>query len=69
MKRNGNTLVPARPPEKEKISKHEDVALKVSAEFFWDEFMPALNILGKVVACLSTEGIVLDLRNDVLREH
>lgn len=62
MKRNGNTLVPARPPEKEKISKHEDVALKVSAEFFRDEIMPALNIQGKVVACLSTEGIVLDLR-------
>lgn len=62
MRRKGNTLVPARMPEKEKISKHEDVALKVSAEFFRDEIMPVLNIQGKVVACLAAEGIVMDLR-------
>ena len=43
-------------------SKHEDVALKVTAQFFRDEIMPALAIDGKVVEILSTESIHLDLK-------
>ena len=68
MKRREETLTPAAPPEekisetKEKISKHEDVALKATAEFFINEIMPALEIEGKVVASLATEGIVLNLK-------
>lgn len=61
MKRRENTLVSVKPSE-EKISKHEDVALKATAEFFINEIMPALEIKGKVVASLATEGIALNLK-------
>lgn len=44
------------------ISRHEDTALKVTAQFFQDEIMPALNIEGKVVGMLSTETIHLELK-------
>ncbi len=46
----------------EKISNHEDYALKVMAQFFQDEIMPALNIEGQVVGTLPTEGIHLELK-------
>lgn len=68
MKRREDTLTPVASPEEkipkaeEKISKHEDVALKATAEFFINEIMPALEIEGKVVASLATEGIVLNLK-------
>ena len=75
MKRREETLTPVASPEEkipkaeekiskpeEKISKHEDVALKATAEFFINEIMPALEIEGKVVASLATEGIVLNLK-------
>lgn len=45
-----------------KISQHEDTALKVTAQFFQDEIMPALNIEGKVIGILPTEGIHLELK-------
>ena len=61
MRKQSNMLAPEKVPE-EKISKHEDIALKVSAEFFKDEIMPLLNIEGKVIGSLSTESISLDLR-------
>lgn len=44
------------------ISQHEDNALKVTAQFFQDEIMPALNIEGKVVGVLPTEEIYLELK-------
>ncbi len=44
------------------ISQHEDHALKVTAQFFQDEIMPALNIEGKVVGVLPTEEIYLELK-------
>lgn len=46
----------------EKISKHEDIAMKVMADFFVDEILPALQIEGEVEACLATESIRLDLK-------
>ena len=49
--------------EKQKISQHEDIALKATAQFFRDEIMPALNIEGKVVSILPTESIHLELRH------
>lgn len=61
MKRYSNKLIPKKVQE-EKISKHEDIALKVSAEFFKDEIMPILDIKGKVIGSLATESISLDLR-------
>ena len=45
-----------------KLSQHEDGALKVTAQFFRDEIMPALNIEGTVVSILPTEEIHLELR-------
>lgn len=45
-----------------KISQHEDAALKVTAQFFRDEIMPALNIEGKVVGILPTEEVHLELK-------
>lgn len=45
-----------------KISQHEDAALKVTAQFFRDEIMPALNIEGTVVSILPTEEVHLELR-------
>ena len=48
--------------EKTKISQHEDTALKVTAQFFRDEIMPALHIGGKVVSILPTEDIHLELK-------
>ena len=48
--------------EASSISKHEDVALKVTAQFFKDELMPMLNIEGNVVGVLPTEEIHLELR-------
>ena len=45
-----------------KISHHEDTALKVTAQFFQDEIMPTLNIEGKVIGILPTEGIHLELK-------
>lgn len=45
-----------------KISQHEDAALKVTAQFFRDEIMPALNIEGTVVSILPTEEIHLELK-------
>lgn len=48
--------------EAAKISKHEDTALKVTAQFFKDEIMPVLNIEGTVVGVLPTEEIHLELK-------
>lgn len=48
--------------EAERISHHEDAVLKVTAQFFQDEIMPVLNIEGKVVGVLPTEGIHLELK-------
>jgi len=48
--------------EVEKISNHEDHALKVVAQFFQEEIMPALNIEGQVIGVLPTEGIHLELK-------
>ena len=45
-----------------KLLQHEDGALKVTAQFFRDEIMPALNIEGTVVSILPTEEIHLELR-------
>ena len=44
------------------ISQHEDAALKVTAQYFCEEIMPALNIEGTVVSILPTEEIHLELR-------
>ncbi|MBQ8559681.1 MAG: hypothetical protein IJ439_06860 [Tyzzerella sp.] len=44
------------------ISNHEDTALKVTAQYFQEEIMPALNIEGRVVGILPTEGIHLELK-------
>lgn len=49
-------------PAQAAISKHEDIALKVTAQFFKDEILPALNIGGEVVEILSTESIYLQLK-------
>ncbi len=48
--------------EPSSLSKHEDVALKVTAQFFKDELMPMLNIEGNVVSVLPTEEIHLELK-------
>ncbi|MBQ4559930.1 MAG: hypothetical protein IJA54_06415 [Tyzzerella sp.] len=48
--------------EPSSISKHEDVALKVTAQFFKEELMPMLNIKGNVVSVLPTEEIHLELK-------
>lgn len=48
--------------EETRVSKHEDVALKVTAQFFSDDILPVLAIEGKVVEILSTESIHLDLK-------
>lgn len=48
--------------EPKQISQHEDAALKVTAQFFKDEIMPALNIDGEVVSVLPTEDIHLELK-------
>ena len=45
-----------------KLSQHEDAALKVTAQFFRDEIMPALSIEGTVVGILPTEEVHLELR-------
>ena len=45
-----------------KLSMHEDVALKITAQFFRDEIMPTLNIEGGVVSILPTEEIHLELK-------
>lgn len=45
-----------------KLSMHEDVALKITAQFFRDEIMPTLNIEGEVVSILPTEEIHLELK-------
>lgn len=44
------------------ISQHEDHALKVTAQFFQDEIIPAFNIKGQVVGVLPTEEIYLELK-------
>lgn len=44
------------------ISQHEDTVLKATAQFFREEIMPVLNIVGTVVSVLPTEGIHLELR-------
>ena len=51
-----------QPTEEMKVSKHEDVALKVTAQFFRDDILPVLAIEGKVVEILGTESIHLDLK-------
>ena len=43
--------------EKTKLSKHEDMALKITAMFFKDELMPYLNIEGTVKEILTTESL------------
>jgi len=48
--------------ETEKLSQHEDTALKVVSEFFRDEILPALQIEGKVVGSMATENIHLELK-------
>lgn len=48
--------------EAARLSQHEDHALKVTAQFFQDEIMPALNIEGEVVGVLPTEEIYLELK-------
>ncbi len=44
-----------------KISKHEDMALKITAMFFRDELMPYLNIEGTVKEILATESLSVDV--------
>ena len=61
MKRR-NTSVPGREPAAEKLSKHEDIAQKIMAEYFREEIMPALKIEGKAVASLATEGVGANLQ-------
>ena len=64
-KKQKNTAVNIQLPstrEVASISKHEDVALKVTAQFFKDELMPMLNIEGNVVSVLPTEEIHLELK-------
>ena len=48
--------------DSERIAHHEDTVLKVTAQFFQDEIMPVLNIEGKVIGVLPTEGIHLELK-------
>ena len=48
-------------PNVSKISKHEDMALKITAMFFRDELMPYLNIEGTVKEILSTESLSVDV--------
>lgn len=63
-KRKKNTASNVHSPnvqEQQPISKHEDIALKVTAQFFKDEIMPILDIEGEVVSALPTEEIHLEL--------
>lgn len=48
-------------PNVSKISKHEDMALKITAMFFRDELMPYLNIEGKVKEIIATESLSVDV--------
>ena len=50
MKRKRNTSSPVKKTAAEKLSKHEDIAQKIMAEYFREEIMPALKIEGKAVA-------------------
>ena len=60
MKRKRNTS-PVKKTAEEKLSKHEDIAQKIMAEYFREEIMPALKIEGKAVASLATEEVGADL--------
>lgn len=61
-KKSASTKQSLASQEATTISQHEDHALKVTAQFFRDEIMPALDIEGEVVGALPTEEIYLELK-------
>lgn len=48
--------------EKENITQHEDLALKVFSQFFLNELLPFFNIEGKSVSIAPTESIYMELK-------